>query len=66
MNSPAFFTRSRVVAAPMVGSARRKENSTAVFLSRPVRRPPIMVLAEREVPGITASVWIMPIMKAFL
>ena len=38
----------------MVGTARKKENSAAVFLFNPWVNPPIMVAAERETPGIIA------------
>jgi len=38
----------------MVGTAKRKENSAAVFLFKPISIPPIMVAPERETPGIMA------------
>ena len=51
----ALFAMSRTEAASMVGTARRKENSTIVVLLRPRSRPPIMVAAERDTPGTMAS-----------
>ncbi len=47
--------KSRAVAASMVGIAKRKENSTIVFLFIPKLRPPIIVAAARDTPGIIAS-----------
>ena len=38
----------------MVGTARKKENSAAVFRESPCNIPPIMVAAERETPGTMA------------
>lgn len=54
-NRLAFLARSRPVAASMVGTARRKENSTIVFLFNPRARPPIIVAAARETPGMKAA-----------
>ncbi|MEK7097677.1 MAG: hypothetical protein AAB906_02425 [Patescibacteria group bacterium] len=63
LNSPALFKRSRPVAANMVGKAKRKENFTIVFLFTPNIRPPMIVAAERERPGMIAKDWKMPIKK---
>ena len=41
-------------AATMVGTARRKENSTIDRLLMPISEPPMMVAAARETPGTTA------------
>jgi len=46
-----FFKRSYDVAANIVGIARKKENSVAVFLSRPITRPPMIVAPDLETPG---------------
>ena len=45
-----LFKRSSPVAAAIVGTASRKENSTAVFLLAPTKRPPIIVAADLETP----------------
>jgi len=44
--------KSYPVAANMVGTANRKENSVAWVLSNLLNTPPIMVDAARDVPGI--------------
>ena len=53
-NDPAFFKRSKPVAAAIVGTARRKENSTIVFRLSPSKRPPTMVAADLDTPGTIA------------
>src|SRR5437867_1346730 len=60
----AFFNKSNAVAAAIVGTAKRKENSTIAFRFNPKKSPPQRVAAERETPGMTASDWITPIQKA--
>jgi hypothetical protein len=47
-----------------VGRANKKENSTMFFLEMPKDRPPIIVAAEREIPGIMAILWKTPIKAA--
>ncbi|MNJ81610.1 hypothetical protein D3C77_804990 [compost metagenome] len=44
--------------------AKKKENSVAALRDRPNSRPPIMVEAEREVPGIKARHWAQPTFSA--
>ena len=61
-----LLTRSRDVAASMVGIARRNENSTAVFLFVPKNSAGIIVAADLETPGIIEKDWRIPIKKAFL
>src|SRR3989338_1935454 len=56
--------RSNPLAASMVGTASRNENSTIVVRLRPKESPPTMVAAERETPGIIAIDWKSPIKKA--
>ena len=46
----------------MVGIARKKENSAAMKREAPIRVAPIIVAPEREVPGIKASTWKIPIL----
>ncbi len=48
----------------MVGMARKKENSAAERLSAPSSSAPTIVAPEREVPGIIATHWQSPILKA--
>lgn len=43
-------------AATIVGIARKKENSAATNLEEPSNIAPIIVAAERDVPGIIAKV----------
>ena len=54
LNVPAFFIKSNPAAAHIVGTANKKENSTIVFLFRPRNKPPIIVAAARETPGMIA------------
>ena len=49
-----FFIKSKPVAAAIVGTAKRKENSTIILLLNPNDNPPIIVAAERDTPGIKA------------
>lgn len=52
-------------AAPrIVGTASMNEKRTIVSRGIPRARPPIILAAERETPGITASVWKIPTVKA--
>ncbi|MFA7652357.1 MAG: hypothetical protein WCY42_01100 [Candidatus Omnitrophota bacterium] len=51
---PALLARSRAVAAHSVGIASKKENSTIVLRFKPTAKPPTIVAAARETPGITA------------
>ena len=50
----------------MVGIARKKENSAAMKREATIRVAPIIVAPQREVPGIKASTWKIPIPKAVL
>lgn len=43
--------REKTVAPNMVGIARKKENSAAALAERPAARPPMMVEADRDMPG---------------
>lgn len=47
------FHKSKPVAANIVGTAKRKENSVAVTLSKPDTNPPTIVAAARDTPGTT-------------
>lgn len=55
----------RVVAATIVGIARRKENRAAATRENPKHRAQVMVMPEREVPGINASTCATPISIAY-
>ena len=49
-------SKSFIALAPKIaGTAAKKENSVALFLSRPIILAPRMVAPERDVPGIIAS-----------
>ena len=54
------------MAAIITGTARKNENSVATLRSKPHIMPPIMVLPEREVPGIRASICAKPTTSASL
>ena len=54
-NEPACLYKSNALAAAMVGRARRNENSTIARLDIPNHKPPTIVAAERETPGIIAT-----------
>ena len=48
------------------GIARKKENSAAMKREAPIRVAPKIVAPERDVPGIKASIWKIPMPKAVL
>ena len=52
------------VAANMVGTARKNENSAAAFRVSFCAIPPTMVAMERDTPGIIEIHWKSPMMKA--
>lgn len=54
LNSDPIFINFKVVAPSIVGIAKKKENSVAATLLNPKNIAPIIVAAEREVPGIIA------------
>ena len=60
------FMRVYADAAHIVGTARKKENSAATSRDVPRRMAPIIVAAERDVPGTIARHWINPINTAVL
>ena len=49
------FNSLYALAPTMVGIARKKVNSVAAVLDIPKRSAPIIVMPEREVPGIAAN-----------
>ena len=60
------FNSLYAVAANIVGTARKKENSAAFFRVIFCAIPPTIVAIERETPGIIAMHWNRPIQTAFL
>ena len=49
----------------MTGTARKKVNSAAQVLETPIRRAPMMVAPDREVPGkMAAMTWKRPMIRA--
>ena len=50
-----LLNRSKAVAANIVGTASKNENSTIVFRWIPKISPPIIVAAARETPGTMAK-----------
>jgi hypothetical protein len=55
-----------VVAASMVGMARKNENSAAALRSTPIISAPMMVAPERETPGTMAMHCMKPMASAVL
>ena len=51
---PPTLTSLSKAAPNIVGMARKKENSAAADLDKPSKSPPIIVAAERDVPGTIA------------
>ena len=49
------------VAPKIMGVDNKNENRTAPSLVNPVNNPAVIVIPERETPGIIASVWDTPI-----
>ena len=60
----AFLSKSYPEAASMVGIASKKEYSAATPRESPSTLPPMIVAAEREVPGIIARAWKRPTWNA--
>ena len=54
VNAIPFLSNEYAEAASMVGIARKNENSAAAKRLAPNNMAPIMVAAERDVPGIMA------------
>ena len=52
------------LAPSIAGIARKKENSAATKREQPRNTAPRIVAPDREVPGISASIWHTPISKA--
>ena len=50
----------------MIGVASRKAKRAASSLESPVRRPPPIVIPEREIPGTSAAACAVPIASACL
>src|SRR5260221_14224022 len=53
--SSRYFTSWEPVAANMIGTARKKENSVATWRERPNIIPPMIVAPDRDVPGRSAE-----------
>ena len=58
------FKSFRRLAPSMTGTARKNVYSDAVFRDIPSIIPPRMVAPDLDVPGISASTWKRPIMRA--
>ncbi len=59
-NDACVLTKSNPVAASIVGTASKKENSTAVFLLIFNSNAPMIVAAALETPGIMEIDWKRP------
>ncbi len=51
------------VAPKIMGVDNKNENRTAPSLVIPINNPVVIVIPERETPGIIASVWDIPIKR---
>ena len=58
------FTIFNKLAPNITGMARKKVYSAARVLDVPSKMPPMIVAPEREVHGISASTWKIPMHKA--
>jgi len=63
-SSARFLINSYTVATIRVGMARKNENSVAALRVRPNIIEPMMVAPERLVPGMSATAWAQPTLKA--
>src|SRR3989344_6915271 len=63
---PALLYKSYPVAAAIVGTASKKENSTIAWRLIPINKPPIIVAPLRETPGIMANDCASPTKNDFL
>ena len=50
----------------MVGTASKKVNSTKSLRESRLQSPPIIIAPDRDTPGMMASVWNSPKIRAFL
>ncbi len=68
VSRPVVMTSRKVTrpAPAIAGMARRKEKRAAAVLERPARRPPVMVMPERDVPGMRASICMQPMAIALV
>ncbi|MNN62086.1 hypothetical protein D3C81_1773620 [compost metagenome] len=64
LENPPIFTIFKKLMPTITGIAKKKENSAAATVERPATHPPIIVEAERDIPGIMASTWKEPIISA--
>ena len=55
---------SSIVAPRITGRDRKNENFTAFSLEIPKKRPALIVMPDREIPGINAHIWAHPIIRA--
>ena len=60
------FKSLYALAPTMVGIAKMKVKFDAVVLFTPKSNAPMMVMPERDVPGIAANSWKQPMKKAYL
>jgi len=58
------FLNSNRMAPRIAGIERRKENFPESSRSRPQKSPVEMVAPDREIPGMIANPWAIPIMRA--
>ena len=64
LNAKPYLIISSRLAPNMTGIAIKKENSAATAREHPKNTAPRIVAPEREVPGISASIWQTPISSA--
>src|SRR5688572_4375895 len=61
MASRTMYPDSRRPAPNVIGMDKRNEKRTAAVLWRPRKSPVVMVIPERETPGMIAIPWATPI-----
>ena len=64
LSSPMALMKLRRFAPSTAGRLRRKEYFIAKVRSRPVAMPAVMVVPERESPGMVATHWHRPMVRA--
>ena len=66
VNGCALLYKSSSVAASIVGTANKNENSTITPLRKSNIKPPMIVTADLETPGMIAMGWKNPMSAACL
>lgn len=62
-SKPSDWYSSRSPLASTAGTLNRNENRAASSLFNPLNNPPVIVVPERDAPGIKANAWAMPMIR---